>query len=386
MQKDEAIQFMNELLRVMTEKAASDMFITVGFPPAIKVHGKLHRLSDQALTPDHTVALTRALMNDRQAADFESSREANFAIQPPQIGRFRVNAFQQQGSVGMVLRTINQDIPTLASLGMPTVLEKLCQEKRGLVVFVGGTGTGKTTSLAAFIDQRNQSTSGHIITLEDPIEFVHPHKGCVVTQREIGMDSDSWEVALKNALRQAPDVILMGEIRDREAMDYALTFAETGHLCLATLHANSANQAIDRILNFFPRERHSQLLMDLSMNLRGMVSQRLVPLVTGKGRAAAVEVMINTPYVADLIFKNEIKDIKDAMKKGEQYGMQTFDQALFKLYEQGQISFENALRFADSENDLRLQIKLNSKKDGKADFMSGADGLQMVDRVEMIRR
>ncbi len=303
MERDQALKFMHDLLRLMSQKNGSDLFITANFPPAIKVDGKIMPVSNQVLAPTHTAELARAIMNDRQAAEFESTKECNFAISPSGIGRFRVNALIQQGRVAVVCRTINLTIPTLDELGLPSVLKDIAMTKRGLVIFVGGTGTGKTTSLAALVDHRNKNSHGHIITIEDPIEFIHDHKGCIVTQREVGVDTDTWEAALKNTLRQAPDVILMGEIRDRNTMDYAVAFAETGHLCLATLHANSTNQAIDRIINFFPEERRHQLLMDLSLNLRALVSQRLLPKKDGKGRVAAIEIMLNSPLISDLIFK-----------------------------------------------------------------------------------
>ena len=378
MERDQAMKFMHDLLRLMVQKKGSDLFITAGFPPAIKVDGKIMPVSNQILTPQHTAELARSIMNDRQSAEFEATKECNFAISPAGIGRFRVNAFIQQGRVGVVCRTINQTIPTIDELGLPPVLKDVAMTKRGLVIFVGGTGTGKTTSLAALVDYRNENTYGHIITIEDPIEFVHDHKNCIVTQREVGVDTDDWKPALKNTLRQAPDVILMGEIRDRDTMDYAIAFAETGHLCLATLHANSANQAIDRIINFFPEERRHQLLMDLSLNLRAMISQRLLPKKDGKGRLAAIEVMLNSPYIADLIFKGEVGEIKEAMKKSRELGMQTFDQALFDLYEAGRISYEDALRNADSLNDLRLNIKLHGKDSKDRDLAAGTEHLQIV--------
>jgi twitching motility protein PilU len=377
MERDQAIKFMNDLLKLMTSKKGSDLFITSGFPPAIKIDGKIVPQSNQILTPQHTAELARAIMNDRQAAEFEATKEGNFAISPSGIGRFRVNAFVQQGRIGMVARTIAQKIPSLDELGLPTVLKEIAMTKRGLVIFVGGTGTGKTTSLAAMVDYRNENSHGHIITLEDPIEFVHQHKNCVITQREVGLDTDTWEAGLKNTLRQAPDVILMGEIRDRETMDYAVAFAETGHLCLATLHANSSNQAVDRIINFFPEERRPQLLMDLSLNLRAMVSQRLLPMRDRKGRVPAIEVMLNSPLISDLIFKGEVHEIKEVMRRSRELGMQTFDQALFDLFEAGLISFEDALRNADSVNDLRLQIKLNSKTAAK-DLLSGVQNLDII--------
>ena len=317
-------------------------------------------------------------MNDKQAAEFERTKECNFAISPPGIGRFRVNAFVQQGKVGMVLRVIPQILPTIDGLGVPQVLKEVVMSKRGLTILVGATGSGKSTTLAAMIDWRNEQSHGHIITIEDPVEFVHPHKNCVVTQREVGLDTDSWEAALKNTLRQAPDVILMGEIRDRETMEHAIAFAETGHLCMATLHANSANQALDRVINFFPEERRAQLLMDLSLNLKAFISQRLVPKQDGKGRGAAVEIMLNTPLISDLIFKGEVSEIKEIMKKSRNLGMQTFDQALFDLYENNVITYEDALRNADSVNDLRLQIKLNSQRAKSSDLSAGTEHFAIV--------
>ncbi len=378
MERDQALKFMHDLLRLMSQKNGSDLFITANFPPAIKVDGKITPVSNQTLTPQHTADLARSIMNDRQAAEFESTKECNFAISPSGIGRFRVNALIQQGRVAVVCRTINLVIPTLEELGLPTVLKDIAMTKRGLVIFVGGTGTGKTTSLAALVDHRNKNSHGHIITVEDPIEYLHEHKGCIVTQREVGVDTDSWEAALKNTLRQAPDVILMGEIRDRDTMDHAIAFAETGHLCLATLHANSTNQAIDRIINFFPEERRHQLLMDLSLNLRALVSQRLLPKKDGKGRVAAIEIMLNSPLISDLIFKGEVHEIKEIMKKSRELGMQTFDQALFDHFEAGRISYEDALRNADSLNDLRLQIKLYGKESKDRDLASGIGHLEVV--------
>jgi len=378
MERDQALKFMHDLLRLMAQKKGSDLFITANFPPAIKIDGKVTPVSNQVLTAQHTAELARSIMNDRQATEFESSKECNFAISPAGIGRFRVNALVQQGRVAVVLRTINMSIPTLDELNLPTVLKDIAMTKRGLVIFVGGTGTGKTTSLAALVDYRNRNSYGHIITIEDPIEYIHEHKNCIVTQREIGVDTDSWGAALKNTLRQAPDVILMGEIRDRETMDYAVAFAETGHLCLATLHANNSNQAIDRIINFFPEERRQQLLMDLSLNLRALVSQRLLPLRDGKGRTAAIEVLLNSPLISDLIFKGEVHEIKEIMKKSRELGMQTFDQALFDLYEAGRISYEDALRNADSINDLRLQIKLHGKESKDRDLSAGIGHLDIV--------
>ena len=377
MERDQALKFMHDLLRLMLQKNGSDLFITTGFPPAIKIDGKIVPQSNQILQPQHTSELARAIMNDRQAADFEAHKECNFGISPAGIGRFRANAFVQQGRVGLVLRTIPQKIPNFEELGLPPVLTDIALAKRGLVIFVGGTGTGKTTSLASMVDYRNENTYGHIITIEDPIEFVHTHKHCIVTQREVGIDTESWSAALKNTLRQAPDVILMGEIRDRDTMDYAVAFAETGHLCLATLHANSANQAIDRIINFFPEERRTQLLMDLSLNLRAMVSQRLLPLKDRKGRVPAVEVLLNSPLIGDLIFKGNVPEIKEIMKRSRELGMQTFDQSLFELYENELITYEDALRNADSVNDLRLQIKLHSRH-GEQDASAGLKNLGIL--------
>ena len=315
MEREQAQKFMHDLLRLMLSKKASDLFITAGFPPAIKVDGKVTPVSNQTLTPAHTQELAMAIMNNKQASEFESTKECNFAISPPDIGRFRVNAFVQQSRVGLVLRTITAKIPKFEELGLPEVLKDVAMTKRGLVIFVGGTGSGKSTSLAAMVGYRNENSFGHIITIEDPVEYVHEHKNCIVTQREVGVDTDNWFAALKNTLRQAPDVILIGEIRDRETMDYAIAFAETGHLCLSTLHANSTNQALDRIINFFPEERREQLLMDLSLNLKAFVSQRLIPMKEGKGRVAAVEIMLNSPLISDLIFKGDVHEIKDVMSQ-----------------------------------------------------------------------
>lgn len=378
MERDQAIKFTHDLLRLMKQKNGSDLFITANFPPAIKIDGRITPISNQVLSYQHTADLARSLMNDRQSAEFEATKECNFAISPAELGRFRVNAMVQQGRVAVVCRAINMKIPTLDELGLPTVLKDLAMTKRGLVIFVGGTGTGKTTSLAALVDFRNKNSQGHIITIEDPIEFVHEHQSCIVTQREVGVDTDSWEAALKNTLRQAPDVILMGEIRDRETMNYAVAFAETGHFCLATLHANSTNQAIDRIINFFPEERRHQLLMDLSLNLRAIVSQRLIPKNDDKGRVAAVELMLNSPLISDLIFKGEVQEIKEVMKRSRELGMQTFDQALFDLYDAGRITYEDALRNADSVNDLRLQIKLNSRDAQERDLSLGISHLEVM--------
>ena len=368
----------HDLLRLMLAKKGSDMFITAGFPPAIKVDGKITPVSNQSLTPAHTRELARAIMNDKQWDSFEETHESNFAIAPPDIGRFRVNVFVQQGRIGVVMRTINTKIPKLEDLNLPPILREIAMIKRGLVVFVGGTGTGKSTSLAAMVGYRNENDAGHIITVEDPIEYVHDHRKSIVTQREVGIDTDNWFSALKNTLRQAPDVILIGEIRDRETMEYAIAFAETGHLCLSTLHANSANQALDRIINFFPEEKRDQLLMDLSLNLKSFISQRLIPRKGSKGRIAAVEILINSPLISDLIFKGHVHEIKEIMAKSRELGMQTFDQALFDLYEAGLITYEDALRNADSLNDLRLQIKLHGQEAKGRDMMSGLDHLDIV--------
>jgi twitching motility protein PilU len=378
MERDQAIKFVHELLRVMISKKASDLFITAGFPPAFKVDGKMTPVSNQSLTPTHTMELARAIMNDKQAQEFEASKECNFAVSPPGIGRFRVNAFVQQARVGLVLRTITTTIPRLDDLGLPDVLKDVAMTKRGLVIFVGATGSGKSTSLAAMVGYRNENSYGHIITIEDPIEYVHDHKNCLITQREVGVDTESWEAALKNTLRQAPDVILIGEIRDRGTMDHAVAFAETGHLCLGTLHANSSNQALDRIINFFPEERRAQLLMDLSLNLKGLISQRLIPRRDGPGRVAAIEIMLNTPLISDLIFKGDVHELKEIMRKSRELGMQTFDQALFDLYEAGLISYEEAMRNADSMNELRLAIKLHGHEAKERDMMSGIDHLNIV--------
>ena len=377
MEREKAQKFMYELLRLMIARKASDLFITAGFPPAMKVDGKLTPVNNQSLTAQHSAELARAIMNDKQAAEFEATKECNFAVHPADIGRFRVNAFIQQARVGLVLRTITTKIPNFGELGLPDVLKDIAMTKRGLVVFVGGTGSGKSTSLAAMIGHRNEHSYGHIITIEDPVEYVHEHRNCIVNQREVGVDTDSWFAALKNTLRQAPDVILIGEIRDRETMEYAIAFAETGHLCMSTLHANSANQALDRIINFFPEERKAQLLMDLSLNLKAFISQRLIPRKGVKGRAAAIEVMINSPYISDLIFKGDVHEIKNVMARSRELGMQTFDQALFDLYEADLITYEDALRNADSVNDLRLKIKLEGKH-AKEDRGSGMDNLEIL--------
>jgi twitching motility protein PilU len=361
MERDQATRFVHDLLKLLLSKKGSDLFLTAEFPPAFKVDGRVLPVSNQALTAQHTAELVRAIMNDRQASEFEATKECNFAISPTGIGRFRVSAFVQQGKVGIVLRVIADHIPTAEELHLPTLVNDLAMAKRGIVMVVGATGSGKSTTLAAMVGYRNENSQGHIITIEDPVEYVHPHKNCVITQREVGVDCESWAVALRNTLRQAPDVILIGEVRDRETMDHAIAFAETGHLVMCTLHANSTNQALDRIVNFFPEDRRPQLLMDLSLNLRAIISQRLIALRDRKGRVPAVEVMLNSPLISELVFKGEIQEIREVMKRSREQGMLTFDQALYDLHEAELISYEDALRNADSVNDLRLQIKLNSK-------------------------
>ena len=378
MDQGQAEKYVFDLLRLMMAKKASDLFITAGFPPAMKIDGKITPVTNQALTAQQAKEFTRAIMNDKQASEFDATRECNFAIGMPGVARFRVNAFVQRGLAGLVFRTITTKIPTIEELGLPEIIKEIALTKRGLVIFVGGTGSGKSTSLAAMVGYRNEHTFGHIITIEDPIEFVHDHKNCIITQREVGVDTDNWFAALKNTLRQAPDVIMIGEIRDRETMDYAVAFAETGHLCLATLHANSTNQALDRIINFFPEERRHQLLMDLSLNVRAFVSQRLIAKREGKGRVAAMEIMINSPLISDLIFKGEVHEIKEIIARSRELGMQTHDQALFDLHEAGEISYEDALRNADSVNDIRLKIKLEGKDSKDRNLSAGMEHLGIV--------
>ena len=378
MEREQATTFMNSLLVMMVQRKSSDLFLTSGFPPALKVDGEITPVSKTILSPMHTLTLARSIMNDKQAAEFERTSECNFAINPPGTGRFRCSAFMQQNNVGLVIRTINTTIPRFEELMLPPILRDIIMAKRGLVIFVGATGSGKTTSMAAMVDHRNRNSRGHIITIEDPIEFVHEHRNCIITQREIGSDTDNWAVALKNTLRQAPDVIMIGEIRERETMDHAIAFAETGHLCLATLHANNTNQALDRIINFFPEARRQQLLMDLSLNLRSFISQRLIVKRDGKGRVPAVEVLLNSPLIADLIFKGEVTEIKEIMKKSNELGMQTFDQALFQLHEAGHISYEDALRNADSVNDVRLRIKLEGHESQGRNLLAGLEHLDMM--------
>ncbi|MGC9457704.1 MAG: PilT/PilU family type 4a pilus ATPase [Halothiobacillaceae bacterium] len=377
MDRQQASNYVQEMLKRMVDLKASDLFVTTGAPPSLKVNGEIRPLGEQKLSANHTELLVRSIMNDKQTAEFEARHEANFALSLPGVARFRVNAFTQRGSVGMVLRMIQSDVPGFEELNLPPILGDIAMTKRGLVIFVGATSSGKSTSLASMIDHRNTNSKGHIVTIEDPIEFVHRHKGCLVTQREVGVDTDSYEIALKNTLRQAPDVILIGEIRDRETMNHGIVFAETGHLCLSTLHANNTNQALDRIINFFPEERRPQLLMDLSLNLKAVISQRLIRREDGNGRVPAVEIMINTPLMADLIFKGAVHEMKDLIKRSREHGMQTFDQALFDLYENGDIGYEEALRNADSVNDLRLNIKLNSKRGRSRDLMDETSSLTM---------
>lgn len=367
----------DKLLKVVVEQGASDLFITAGLPPSIKVSGRMTPMSKTSLTPEQAREMVHATMSEAQIQEFEAERECNFAIHSPIAGRFRVSAFYQRNFAGMVLRRIETEIPSVDDLQLPEAIKKLAMTKRGLIIFVGATGTGKSTSLASMIGYRNQNSKGHIITIEDPIEFVHEHRGCMVTQREVGVDTPSFDVALKNTLRQAPDVIMIGEIRSSETMDYAVAFAETGHLCLATLHANNANQALDRIINFFPSDRHHQVWMDLSLNLRGMVAQQLIPTVDGKGRRAAIEIMINTPLVSDLIKKGEVHGLKEVMSKSTEAGMQTFDQALYNLYKAGEITYDSALASADSANDLRLMIKLSG--DSSPPQFNAAGGLSLDD-------
>jgi len=378
MDSEQAFRMVSELLGTLVARKGSDLFLTAGFPPAMKIDGKVMPVSQQKLSPEHTRELARSLMSERQLVEFERHFECNFAIVIPDAGRFRVSAFIQQGRVGLVMRTITTHIPTLEELGLPPVMKEVALSKRGLVLLVGGAGSGKSTSLAALIGHRNRHSHGHIITIEDPIEFVHEHANCIVTQREVGVDTESWFAALRNTLRQAPDVILIGEIRDRETMEYGIAFAETGHLCFATLHANSTNQALDRIINFFPEDRRQQLLMDLSLNLRGILSQRLIGRKGAPGRVAAMEVMLNSPLMSDLIFKGEVHEMKALIGRSRELGMQTFDQALFDLLEADLITYEDALRNADSVNDLRLRIKLESKAARGRELGASLDHLEIL--------
>ncbi|HRA90842.1 MAG TPA: PilT/PilU family type 4a pilus ATPase, partial [Acinetobacter sp.] len=350
---EEAKTFMFHMLTKVVEYGGSDLFITAEFPPSIKLQGLMRPIGQQALTPEKTKLFAYSLMNEKQRLEYENEWECNFAINVPNVSRFRVNVFKQQLQVGMVIRTITSEIPTFQKLKLPESLKNVMLEKRGLVLVVGSTGSGKSTSLAAMIDHRNENSAGHIITVEDPVEYVHQHKKSMITHREVGVDCHTWHHALKNTLRQAPDVILIGEIRDTETMEHAIAFAETGHLCLGTLHANNANQALDRIINFFPDERRNQLLMDLSSNMKAIISQRLVRTQDGNGRRAAVEILLNTPLIAENILKGQFHNLKEIMTKSRELGMQTFDQALFDLYNEGAISYDEALRNADSLNELR---------------------------------
>ena len=381
MERDQAIRLTQNLLKKMVENKGSDLFITADFPPAIKIDGGIQPYADKPLTPEQSSLIVRSIMNDKQSREFDATKECNFAIAPQGIGRFRVSAFVAQGNVGAVLRTIETKIPSFEELELPAQLKDVAMVTRGLCLVVGGTGSGKSTTLAAMIGYRNANSKGHIITIEDPVEYMHPHNGCVVTHREVGVDTESWHNALKNTLRQAPDVIMIGEIRDRETMEYGIQFAETGHLCVATLHANSANQALDRIINFFPEERRHQLLMDLSLNVKAMISQRLIPRENNIGRVAAMEIMLASPLINDLIFRGEVAQIKEIMAKSNRLGMQTFDQALFHLFEDGVISYEEALRNADSKNELRLKIKLESKRESGT-AAKHAESLHLLDENE----
>jgi twitching motility protein PilU len=378
MERDQATRMMQTLLKKVVAKNGSDLFITAGFPPAIKIDGEVHRAAEQRLTAEQSAVIVRSIMNDKQARDFDATQECNFAIFPQGIGRFRVSAFIQQGQVGAVLRRIITEIPTVEELQLPSILKDIAMTKRGLVILVGATGSGKSTTLAAMIGHRNANTRGHIVTIEDPVEYVHPHNQCVITQREVGVDTESWHAALKNTLRQAPDVIMIGEIRDRDTMEYGIQFAETGHLCLATLHANSANQALDRVINFFPEEKRNQLLMDMSLNVKSIISQRLLPRESGEGRVAAMEILMQTPLISDLIFKGEVAQLKEVMKKSNRLGMNTFDQALYDLFEEGAISYEEALKNADSKNEIRLRIKLESKR-AATDPNAVDEGLNLIE-------
>jgi twitching motility protein PilU len=368
----------DRLLALMVEKGASDLFITAGVPPSMKLHGKVVPVSSTPLAPEKVRELVLSVMNEKQRTEFTDKKELNFAVSARGIGRFRASAFYQRNLAGMVLRRIETNIPKIDDLGLPESIKELAMTKRGLIIFVGATGTGKSTSLAAMIGHRNRNSKGHIISIEDPIEFIHQHEGCIITQREVGIDTESFEVALKNTLRQAPDVILIGEVRSRETMDHAIAFAETGHLCLCTLHANNANQALDRIIHFFPADRHRQLWMDLSLNLKAIVAQQLIPTPDGQSRRACMEILINTPLAQDLIRKGEVGEVKELMKKSRELGMQTFDQALYDLYDKGDITYEDALLHADQPNDLRLMIKLGSETDA-AYLNNAADSLTIQD-------
>ena len=378
MENDSAKKYLYGLLSKMQEQGGSDLFITAGAPPSMRLHGKITPITDKNLTPQQSLALAMSVMEDKEQTEFQSTRECNFAISVPDVARFRVNAFVQRGSAGMVIRIIGFEVPSLEKLNLPEVLKDVAMTTRGLVIFVGGTGSGKSTSLAALIDYRNENSKGHIITIEDPVEFVHKHKGCLVTQREVGTDTETFEIALKNTLRQAPDVILIGEIRDEHTMEHAIAFAETGHLCLATLHANNTNQAMDRIINFFPEERRNQLLLDLSLNLKAVISQRLLATPGGDGRRAAVEILLNTPLMGELIKKGEIHEMKELVKKSREQGMITFDEAIFELIKSGQVTMEEGMRNADSVNDLRLRIKLDDSG-AMLETDDASEGLELKD-------
>jgi len=377
MERDQAMAIMLKLLKAMHTKDGSDLFITAGFPPAMKIKGKMTPVTKQPLSADDSKAFTQCIMNDKQLKQFEETQECNFAVAPPGLGRYRVNAFVQQGCQGVVMRVIASEVPNFDKLGLPPVLKEVIMAKNGLIVMVGGTGSGKSTTMAALIDHRNSNSYGHIITIEDPIEYVHPHKKCIVMQREVGVDTESWESALHNTLRQAPDVILLGEIRDAEIMNFGLEFAQTGHLAMATLHANNANQAVDRILGFFSTETQVKLMQDLAINLRAIISQRLIKTIDG-GRCAAIEILLNTPLIQDLIAKGEISGIKPIMAKSKELGMQTFDLALFNLFKEGRITEDEALKNADSANELRLIIKL----DGGAGLGDGGFSLESTEDEE----
>jgi twitching motility protein PilU len=374
----------SSLLKLMDQKKSSDLFITAGLPPSMKVDGRIAPITPTSLTPEETAEIVTGMMTPAQRDEFEATHECNFAISESGVGRFRASAFYQRGQIGVVLRRIETYIPTIEELKLPPILKNLSMTKRGLIIFIGATGTGKSTSLASMIGYRNKHGSGHIITIEDPIEFVHNHQNCIISQREVGIDTESYEVALKNTLRQAPDVILLGEIRDRETMNYAIAFAETGHLCLATLHANNANGAMDRIINFFPEDRRPQLFMDLSMNLKAFIAQQLIPRADGKGRRVCVEILLGTPLVHDIIRKGEVHKLKDLMKQSRQQGMITFDQALFELFKAGEITYDDALHYADSANEVRLMIKLDK---GDVDqYAAAMDGIELIEEDDVLRR
>ncbi len=379
MENDSAKKYLDGLLSKMQEAGGSDLFITAGAPPSMRLHGKVTPMTDKKMSPEQAMALTASVMDEKEREEFRTTRECNFAISVPDVARFRVNAFIQRGSAGMVIRIIGFEVPTFEQLNLPEVLKDVAMTTRGLVIFVGGTGSGKSTSLAALIDYRNTNSQGHIITIEDPVEFVHRHKGCLVTQREVGTDTDTFDIALKNTLRQAPDVILIGEIRDEHTCEHAIAFAETGHLCLATLHANNTNQAMDRIINFFPEERRNQLLLDLSLNMKAVISQRLLATPSGDGRRAAVEILLNTPLMSELMKKGDIHEMKELVKKSREQGMITFDDAIFEFIKAGEVTVEEGMRNADSVNDLRLKLKLAEGGDLTGDDPEAATELNLKD-------